>query len=88
MYLIGNKNDLEHNATDAQIKDVLKKNEDFKFKSISAKEDNEKINELFEEMAEQLYEEYKKDENKSTTSVKLASMPKDKTVCFLAKCIT
>ena len=87
MYLIGNKNDLVHNVTDAQINKFLKNNEDFKFKSISAKEDDDKINELFEEMAEQLYEEYKKDENKSTTSVKLATMPKDKTVCFLVKCI-
>ena len=85
-FLIGNKNDLNHKVTEKEINDYLKKNPDFIFKSISAKTDDIKIDELFLEMANLLYEEYEKEENKTGKSVKLSSLNKDKKSCF-QKCI-
>lgn len=86
-YLIGNKNDLEKNVSDVDIKDFLKLNKDFKFKSISAKNDDIKIDELFKEIGETLYQDFLKYGDKETKSIKIASSEDNKrSTCAISKC--
>ena len=60
-YLIENKNDLEREVDENLVNNFLKENTLFKFKSISAKiDEGNSINELFQEIGEILYRDYKK----------------------------
>ena len=86
-YLIGNKNDLEKIVSDNNINDFLKKNKDFIFKSISAKNDDVKIDELFQEIGETLYKDFLKCGNKETKAIKISNSEDNKTSsCSLVKC--
>ena len=86
-YLIGNKNDLEKIVSDNNINDFLKKNKDFIFKSISAKNDDIKIDELFQEIGETLYKDFLKYGNKETKAIKISNSEDNKTSsCSLVKC--
>ena len=65
LYLIENKNDLTYEIERNVIDDFLNENKNLKFKSTSAKLENDKINELFQELGEILYNNYfKGDENR------------------------
>lgn len=60
-YLIENKNDLDREVDENLINEFLKENKLFKFKSISAKTNyGNSINELFQEIGEILFKDYKK----------------------------
>ena len=86
-YLIGNKNDLENNIPEVDINEFLKKNNDFKFKSISAKNDVSKIDELFKEIGETLYEDYIKYGDRETKSIRVSSLKDQKeSTCFISRC--
>ena len=55
-YLVGNKKDLDRNIDKTEIEMFLEENKDYKYYEISAKDDNDnKINELFQEMGEELF---------------------------------
>ena len=86
-YLIGNKNDLEKNVSEVDINEFLKLNKDFKFKSISAKNDDIKIDELFQEIGETLYKDLLKYGDKKTKSIKISSSEDNKrSTCAISKC--
>ena len=74
LYLIENKNDLEKEVNKELVNDFLLENINFKFKSISAKlnKDNS-INELFQEISEILYIDYKESgkENRKQKIIKI-----------------
>jgi len=74
LYLIENKNDLEKEVDKELVNDFLLENINFKFKSISAKlnKDNS-INELFQEISEILYIDYKESgkENRKQKIIKI-----------------
>ena len=87
-YLVGNKNDLELNVDANLIDEFLKKNKNFKYKSTSAKnEEDNQIKELFQELGETLYEENKDNANKKVKNIKLRKGSEIKKPCFLAKCV-
>ena len=84
LYLIGNKSDLER-IVDKNLIEEFAKNNNLCYKETSAKE-NISINELFEEIAEKLYNEYVKSgrKNKSQNTIKMAhnKAPKKKGCCI------
>lgn len=85
--LIGNKNDLELNVGQEAIDEFLKNNEDFIYKSVSAKNDTEKINILFQEFGEKIYEESKKYKDIKGKTIKISSeKKKEKRKCVM-KCL-
>ena len=87
-YLVGNKNDLESNVDEMLIEDFLNKNKDFKYKSTSAKsEEDNQIKELFQELGESLYEENKNNTNKKVKNIELRKGDVSKKKCVLEKCI-
>jgi small GTP-binding protein len=88
-FLVGNKNDLENKVLKDDIKDFLKKNKDFKYKSVSAKMDDIKINELFQELGEQLYKSQANDNKGKKSHINLVEKyDKNKnTTCFLVRCM-
>ena len=55
-YLIGNKKDLEKEVTEDMIDIFLEENKGFIYKETSAKESNIEINDLFQVIAEKLYD--------------------------------
>ena len=60
LFLVENKNDLYNREVDQNsIYDFLEKNKKFIFKSISAAKNDNSINELFQELGELLYKNYK-----------------------------
>ena len=78
LYLIENKNDLDRKVEEYLIDDFLTENK-FKFKSISAKlNDDNVINELFQELSEQLYINYKQSGNYAQKSLKVENYKKKK----------
>jgi small GTP-binding protein len=89
--LVGNKKDLgsEIEVNEDIINDFLKKNNNFIYKAVSAKEDNNEIHDLFQEMAERLYEEdIKNGHSKNKTTVKLTNEKQvDRRGCKFKKCI-
>ena len=85
-YLIGNKNDLESEIDKANIDSFLKRNDNFTYKSTSAKNDSNEIKELFEEIAERLYEENKDNLNQKETSIVLRKGENEKKQNILVKC--
>ena len=86
-YLIGNKNDLICNVEEKSINNFLSKNKDFKYMSTSAKE-NSNIKELFEELAEIIYEKNLKYENVKTKNIRLSNGNiREKKRCGLISCL-
>ena len=86
-YLIGNKNDLFCNVNEQSIKKFLSKNKDFKYMSTSAKSNNN-IKELFQELAEIIYEKNLKYAGKKTKNIKLNEKKgKEKKRCGLISCL-
>ena len=82
MYLIGNKNDLPQNIEQNEIDEFAKKNE-LLYMSTSAKSKNQ-INELFQIIGEDLYEESKKKQESVSTkqkTLKLSNEKDDKKKC-------
>ena len=73
-YLIGNKCDLDSNVNEASINEVANKN-DMKYFQTSAK-DKININNVFEEMGEELYEDYLK--SSRAKNIQLKKAPKSK----------
>ena len=60
LFLVENKNDLYNREVDQNSIDYfLEKNKKFIFKSISAAKNDNSINELFQELGELLYKNYK-----------------------------
>ena len=87
--LVGNKNDLDSEVEEKDIQKFLKNNPGFMYKSTSAKksEDNN-IKEMFQELGEILYENYKKTENIKVTNIKLRDgNQKSKKCCNLSKLV-
>ena len=71
-YLVGNKKDLEREVNSDVIELFLEENKDYKYKETSAKDENDnKINELFQEMGEDLYIFASKRKNNEKKKVKL-----------------
>ena len=75
-YLIGNKCDLDSHVNQALIKEVANNN-DMKYFKTSAKE-KININNIFEEMGEKLFEEYKKSGRENNIQLKSIKKPKKK----------
>ena len=75
-YLIGNKCDLDSHVNQALINEVANNN-DMKYFKTSAKE-KININNIFEEMGEKLYEEYKKSGRENNIQLKSIRKPKKK----------
>ena len=85
-YLIGNKKDLKKDIDEEDIYFFKEDNEDFIYKETSAKEEDNQINDLFQDMGEILYNKYKKYQKIKTKYIKLAQEErKDSSKC--AKCI-
>ena len=81
LYLIENKNDLDRRVEEHLIDDFLNEY-NFGFKSTSAKlNDDNAINELFQELSESLYNNYKQS-NKNTQIIKLMHYDKPKRKLF------
>ena len=85
LYLIENKNDLDRRVEEHLIDDFLNEY-NFEFKSTSAKSNNNNaINELFQELSESLYNNYKQSNNKVQKSLVICPcIPKKKSKCCLS----
>ena len=59
IYLIGNKDDLEHKVDKKLIDELLQEYKGYEYRSVSALNDDNRISELFQEMAEKLFNNYK-----------------------------
>ena len=87
-YLIGNKNDLEHLIRQEDIDKFLKENKEFKYMSMSAKnDDNNIIIELFQDIGERIYKNQKDFKNKKGKSIKLSTFEEKKRGCLFTQCI-
>ena len=88
-YLVGNKNDLESNVDVKLIDIFLQKYKDFRYKSTSAKkEEDNNVKELFQELGELIYEENKNNLNKKDNVIKLRKGgDKRRNDCALKKCV-
>ena len=88
-YLIGNKKDLLKEVDQDKIDIFLEDNQDFfcKYKQTAAKEEDNQISELFQEMGELLYEVNKNNIRKKSKNIKLSSLKKEKKTCFIVKCL-
>ena len=83
--LVGNKNDLERKVEKDVIDKFLEKNTDLKYVETSAKE-NTRINELFQEISEKLFQEYEKKGKKNQKNIKIDKQKdKNKPLCKCAK---
>ena len=85
-YLIGNKNDLEKEVDEEEIEKFKKEYPTFKYKSTSAKKDENKIKELFQELGEDIYQANKDNLNKENKSIKLSRHNDKKFGEILANC--
>ena len=86
-YLVGNKCDLEKEISQDKINEFLEQNNNiFTYKEISAKEENDKIKNFFQEIGERLYEE-NKNQNRKTSNIKLIDSRKEKSRCALTICV-
>ena len=77
-YLIGNKKDLEKEVTEDMIDIFLEENKGFIYKETSAKESNIEINDLFQEIAEKLYDMYKTNKEFKEKHFKKMKLNKEK----------
>ena len=83
--LVGNKSDLERKVEKDVIDKFLEKNTDLKYVETSAKE-NTRINELFQEISEKLFQEYEKKGKKNQKNIKIDKQKdKKKPLCKCAK---
>ena len=66
-YLIGNKDDLEGEITvkEDSIESFLKENNGYEYRSVSALKDDNRIDDLFQDMAEKLYHNFKEGKQNS-----------------------
>ena len=91
-YLIGNKNDLEEEieVKEEDTNKFLENNSDFTYKSISAKKEDNCVNDLFQEMAERMYErECREGNDIRRNSVKVLSYNKGpRKKCVFIKCLS
>ena len=85
--LIGNKNDLDSLIPQEDIDEFLKKNEGLMYKSISAKTDDAKIDELFQQFGEKVYENYKIHKSNQSTTLKLSTATTKKKTNKCTKCL-
>ena len=81
-YLIGNKKDLPQEVENEKIELFLKEHKDFTYKATSAKIEDNQISELFQEMGEKLYRNYKKIDKKSMKKIKLRSGESGSSCCL------
>ncbi len=92
IYLIGNKNDLEEEieVKEENINKFLENNNDFTYKSISAKREDNCVNDLFQEIAERMYErECQEGNDIRRNSVKVLSYNKGpRKKCVFIKCLS
>ena len=77
-YLIGNKKDLEREVNEDMIEIFLEENKDFIYKETSAKESNIEINDLFQEIAEKLYDMNKENQYFKTSKNKKMKLDRKK----------
>ena len=70
-YLIGNKKDLEKEVNEDMIELFLEEHKDFVYKETSSKEDTNTIKDMFQEIAENLYELYKTNKISKNKNIKL-----------------
>ena len=83
--LVGNKNDLEREVEQELIDKFLEKNKDLKYIETSAKE-NIRINELFQEISEKMFEYYKKKGKKGQNKyIKINNSKEEKKRCICLK---
>ena len=86
-YLIGNKKDLKKDVDDDDIYFFKEDNEDLIYKETSAKEEDNQINDLFQEMGELLYQKYKKYNNIKPKNIKLSVSNGEKKSSQCIKCL-
>ena len=91
-YLIGSKKDLveEVKESDKDLIDIfLEENQKFfcQYKQTSAKEEDNQIAQLFQEMGELLYEVNKNNIREKSKNIKLTSYEEEKKTCVLSKCL-
>lgn len=84
-YLIGNKKDLVKEVDDDNIEFFLEDNNDYIYRATSAKEEDNQINELFQDMGERLYKSYIKNakNHKKSKNIKLKGLKEKKTNCVI-----
>ena len=70
-YLIGNKKDLEKEVSQDIIEVFLEEHKDFVYKETSSIEDNNNIKDIFQEIAENLYDLYKANKITKKKNIKL-----------------
>ena len=87
LYLIGNKKDLEKEVDEDKISFFLEDNQQFCYKETSAKEEDNHINELFEEIGEKVYEINKNFQKSDGRRLRLAGVKEKKNNCGLSKCL-
>ena len=84
--LVGNKSDLESEVEEGTIDIFLENNPNFMYKLTSAKkEEDNNIKELFQELGEKIYENFKKTENIKTKNIKLMDGKQTKKSCCVSK---
>ena len=77
-YLIGNKKDLEKEVNEDMIDIFLEENKGFIYKETSAKESYIEINDLFQEIAEKLYDMNKENQYFKTSKNKKMKLDRKK----------
>ena len=86
-YLIGNKNDLPIEIEESTIKIFLEEHKDLKYKSTSAKTENDEINKFFQGMGEEIFKNYKNIYKKGKR-IKLSNASyNNKNNCALKSCV-
>jgi len=85
-YLIGNKKDLKKEVDADEISFFLEDNKELIYKETSAKEDDNHINELFQEIGEKLYEINKKYKNSNKKEIKISQHIEKENKCALRDC--
>ena len=86
LYLIGNKKDLKKEVDEDEISFFLEDNNEFFYKETSAKEEDNHINELFQEIGEKLYEINKKYKNSNKKEIKISEHKEKINKCALRDC--
>ena len=86
-YLIGNKKDLERKVEDEEIELFKDEHKDLICKETSAKEEDNHIEELFQELGELLYYKHKKNPYKNKSNIRrLRNYDENKKGCLISKC--
>ena len=82
-YLIGNKKDLEKEVNEDMIELFLEEHKDFVYKETSSKEDTNTIKDMFQEIAENLYELYKTNKISKNKNIKLGKGKENNGKCAI-----